>query len=355
MTAMFTKALMWLGAALYVARLHGLFMRVSRRSPKVLVYHACDEEEMVYTRALESNTAPSVFARHLDFLSRHYHVVPLELAISGAAPDGAVAITFDDGYRSVYEYAAPLLEERGMTATVLLVTDVVGNGALVWVNELNFFLNVHPALTRAALRSWLPLGPSATAPEFIHAAMVNYDAAVVDQTLTFLRTAAGVDKAERETRLYVDWNECAEMMRQGISFGSHTATHPNLTRLTPAAQRHEIGLAHDIVRSRLGSCAAFAYPFGLRNERALDSALAVGHSVILEVGGHNGRVDPHHVARIPVRATTDAELFAELEILAPVRSWLRRLRTSARELGARAPRSSRSGAGAEVRAHALNQ
>jgi peptidoglycan/xylan/chitin deacetylase (PgdA/CDA1 family) len=349
---------MWLGAALYVARLHGVFMRISRRSPKVLVYHACDEEETAFTRGLESNTTPSHLARHLDFLARHYHVVSLDVAVSGAAPDGAVAITFDDGYRSVCENAVPLLEARGMTATVLLVTDVVGNEALVWVNELNFFLHVHPSLTRTALRSWLPVGPSATATEIIHAAMAHFDAATVDRILTGLRTAARADDREHfEVRLYVDWNDFAEMMRRGISFGSHTATHPNLTQLPPAAQRHELERARDSVRSRLGSCAAFAYPFGLWNESALESALAVGHGVILEVGGHNGAIDPHHVARIPVRATTDAELFAELEILAPVRSWGRRLRKSARKLRARVPLSSRprARAEAEVRVHALHQ
>jgi peptidoglycan/xylan/chitin deacetylase (PgdA/CDA1 family) len=349
---------MWLGAALYAARLHGLFMRSSRRSPKVLVYHACDEEETDFTRGLDSNTTPSHLARHLDFLARHYHVVSLEVAVSGAAPDGAVAITFDDGYRSVYENAVPLLEARGMTATVLLVTDVVGNEALVWVNELNFFLHVHPSLTRAALRSWLPTAPSATAAEIMHAATVHFDAAMVDQVLRHVRSAACIGKGEhRERRLHVDWDECAEMVTRGISFGSHTATHPNLTRLTPAAQRRELEVANDSVRTRLGSCSAFAYPFGLWNASALDSAVAVGHSMILEVGGHNGAVDPHHVARIPVRATTDAELFAELEILAPIRSWVRRVRTKARAVRTHVPRSprARSSAEAEVRAHALHQ
>jgi peptidoglycan/xylan/chitin deacetylase (PgdA/CDA1 family) len=52
--------------------------------------------------------------------------LPDELAADGPPPsDARVAITFDDGYRSVYEYAWPMLREAGFPATVYLPTDSI--------------------------------------------------------------------------------------------------------------------------------------------------------------------------------------------------------------------------------------
>jgi len=48
-------------------------------------------------------------------------------------PDKSVVLTIDDGYRSIYEVAYPVLEEFDYPATVFLYTDFIGGGeALTW-------------------------------------------------------------------------------------------------------------------------------------------------------------------------------------------------------------------------------
>ena len=334
MNTLLTRILLRFGAVLYHAGLYRLVMRANRRAPKVLVYHSVDDQESACTLGLDSNTTPSTFARHLEFLARHYRVVPLSHVVNGQAAANAVAITFDDGYQSVHRVAAPLLQRRQMPATVLLVTDVVDNDALVWVNELAFFLHEHSERTRAALSRWLPVRTDATASGIVHLAKTRFDASAIERTLVELRKELHVDAREHAGRaqLYLTWDECSEMTRAGFSFGSHTASHPNLTRLAPALQRRELERARDTIAARLGGCTAFAYPFGLWNASALEGALGAGHEIVLEVGGVNRSLDPHHVARIPVRAETDAQLFAEIEVVAPLRARLRLLRESARSM-----------------------
>jgi len=73
-----------------------------------------------------TSTSPQRFAMHLDYLAQHgFRVVPLfslveALQAGGPLPDRAVAITFDDGYRSIYETAYPMLRERGLPFTVFV-------------------------------------------------------------------------------------------------------------------------------------------------------------------------------------------------------------------------------------------
>ncbi|MCF7220830.1 poly-beta-1,6-N-acetyl-D-glucosamine N-deacetylase PgaB [Marilutibacter chinensis] len=71
------------------------------------------------------------FAAHLDWLAGHgYQPVALADVIAAAngerpLPDKAVLLTFDDGLRSVYTHAFPLLRAYGYPALVAVVTDWV--------------------------------------------------------------------------------------------------------------------------------------------------------------------------------------------------------------------------------------
>lgn len=83
---------------------------------------------------------PHLFAAQLDCIVESGATA---LTISGLAerlragtlPDRAVAITFDDGFRSVAENAAPLLAERGLPATVFCVAGRLG-GLSDWPSAL---------------------------------------------------------------------------------------------------------------------------------------------------------------------------------------------------------------------------
>ncbi|MEZ4658487.1 MAG: polysaccharide deacetylase family protein [Caldilineaceae bacterium] len=80
---------------------------------------------------LDLSVTPALFAQHLDrMLAEGYTTISLyqlyDNLVSGAPlPEKPVILTFDDGYRDVYENAFPLLRERGMTATLFIVTDFI--------------------------------------------------------------------------------------------------------------------------------------------------------------------------------------------------------------------------------------
>lgn len=104
--------------------------REDRRTPRgvVITYHAIGDCE------LDSDpshlfVSPAVFARHMRFLKRYRTVVPLEAVVTGSIVSDrrAVAITFDDGYRSVLRHAAPILRRHGFPATIFVPTRWIGS------------------------------------------------------------------------------------------------------------------------------------------------------------------------------------------------------------------------------------
>lgn len=103
----------------------------------VLAYHAigrCDEDRH------NLFVSESRFAEQMHFLASERHVLPLEDVFAGS-DRRAVAITFDDGYKSVYRSALPILESHGFPATVFVPTAHIG-GSNTWDAPLGCDLDI---------------------------------------------------------------------------------------------------------------------------------------------------------------------------------------------------------------------
>lgn len=62
---------------------------------------------------------------------------------------------------------------------------------------------------------------------------------------------------------FLNWEQCRDMMRYKVSFGSHTVSHANLIRLTPEDTEQELLSSRNIIEKELGTtCEHFACPWG---------------------------------------------------------------------------------------------
>jgi peptidoglycan/xylan/chitin deacetylase (PgdA/CDA1 family) len=84
---------------------------------------------------------PAMFRKQMDYLKKNdYRVIPLKdlvefLKGERQLPKRAVVLTIDDGHRSIYKEAFPILKEYGYPATIFVYSDYINNGGLT-VNEL---------------------------------------------------------------------------------------------------------------------------------------------------------------------------------------------------------------------------
>lgn len=95
----------------------------------VLTYHSISrvKDGFAYTITEEE------FAEHVQFLrDEHYRVVSIVdyykslLDVNHRLPGKSVLITFDDGHRSAYDVALPILKDYSCTATFFVTTDWIG-------------------------------------------------------------------------------------------------------------------------------------------------------------------------------------------------------------------------------------
>lgn len=80
------------------------------------------------------------FKAQMQYLKKkNYRVISLKelvgfLEYKRALPRNAIVITIDDGYKSVYDIAVPILKKHGFTATLFIYTDFVGasSNSMTW-------------------------------------------------------------------------------------------------------------------------------------------------------------------------------------------------------------------------------
>lgn len=82
----------------------------------------------------------------------------------------------------------------------------------------------------------------------------------------------------------LDWRKVERLARDGASIGSHSVTHPSLSRLSDACAEYELVESRRIIESRLGIAPeAFAIPMGCSRDwstRTQELARAAGYRAV---------------------------------------------------------------------------
>jgi peptidoglycan/xylan/chitin deacetylase (PgdA/CDA1 family) len=168
----------------------------------IFTFHSIDDKGSVIS------CRPRYLSRLLEELAaRDVPVLNLGTLLKPGTLKG-VAITFDDGMRSVYRNALPIIREHGVPAHMFLATDAVGSGKPWPRNAAN--------------------GP------------------IFDM---------------------LNWGELEKLHETGVLIESHTHTHPDMRTLTAEQMTEECERADTLIDKRLGRRPKyFAYPFGYHNK-----------------------------------------------------------------------------------------
>jgi len=82
----------------------------------ILCYHSVDNSGWRFS------TPPKEFEKQIKYLKRKFEIVNLSEILSKQPSQKPLAtITFDDGYRSVYENAFPIMDKLKLTGTIFLI------------------------------------------------------------------------------------------------------------------------------------------------------------------------------------------------------------------------------------------
>jgi peptidoglycan/xylan/chitin deacetylase (PgdA/CDA1 family) len=245
---------------------------LSRRDvrPKFLVlcYHRIGMQGI----PLFSELPPALFEAQMRYVRRRYRILSLddlcEEMEKPSRKEDAVAVTFDDGYRDLHTYALPVLRKYKIPATIFLPLVSIETGQVPWYDRVFLALKVFPedelqiVLDRPRhfqLVSWKARLETA-------AEIIQYLRTLPDdrrrEYCAALEELVILPQDELKDRM-LTWDQIRAMGHEGITFGSHTMTHPAVSQLTESQLVSELGESKRALENRLGSPAVhFAYPFG---------------------------------------------------------------------------------------------
>ncbi|MBZ4653225.1 MAG: polysaccharide deacetylase [Peptococcaceae bacterium] len=200
----------------------------------ILMYHVIEDYSGPYEQLY---TSPQILRKQLAFLKEQgFSAVTVHEALNHwkkdtPLPAKPIILTFDDGYRSVYTEAFPLLKEYGFRATL-----------------------------------------------YLHTAKIN--------------TPGGLTTEMTK-----------EMAGYGLEIGSHSLTHPDLTKISPAKLRNEIRLSKKQLEELTGQeVTTFCYPAGRYNSRVREEVMKAGYlgAVTTRYGPATNRENLYSLSRIRI-------------------------------------------------------
>lgn len=263
-----------LAKALVVSCADVLFRRLNRDRLLVVMYHGVTRES--YTPAVWTQLPLPVFRSQLEFLREHYRFVTLQQVVRALdrgepLPERSALITFDDGLKNNYLVAYPVLKELGVPAAIFLTINKIGEGEMLWFDEL--YLLIREGVT-LGVDLELP-GPGAQGYYRAGEVWNAYVACVEnakrcgrEQRQRLLEDLRGKVPLERERHLddfgLLDWDQVREMERSGlIGFGVHTATHRILSELKEHELAEEVMAPRKRFAEELGvEAESFCFPNG---------------------------------------------------------------------------------------------
>jgi len=322
--------------------------RAVRRRPKphavVLMYHrvaACEVDPWNLC------VSPQRFEEHLQALKSSYAIVSMRELAGTASPQGAVAITFDDGYADNLLAAAPLLEKYDLPACFFLTSGALGMSQEFWWDELERLLLSQVALpstlkirigdgwrmfepgraaepakdVRGEIRANPPWKAGAeTRLGFYYAvwqSLRTLDESGRRSALDQIAKQLAEDTGTRASHRSLTAEEARRLACcRGIEIGAHSVTHAVLPSLAPAAQSQEIGRSKEHLEKLLNRpVTGFAYPFGDYSSETADLVRTAGFefACTTEPDGISLDSDRFRLPRLGVEDCDGAQLLRRVE------------------------------------------
>jgi peptidoglycan/xylan/chitin deacetylase (PgdA/CDA1 family) len=257
-------------ATLYLAQpLQRIANQAERRIP-ILMYHSiADEDESHVHPYFRTATHPRIFSGQMDHL----------------ATAGYSTLSVRDAVRQLQTGAD------------------VGKCVVITFDDgyKNFYTNAFPALSKHGF----------TADMYLPTAHIG------DAAIPF------------KGKECLTWNEVRELEKHGISFGSHTVSHPKLYGMSRTAICEELTASKQTMEQKLGhEVESFAYPYAFPESdepfkdqmRELMIESGYGNGVCTTLGCAAPGDDIFFLKRLPVNSCDDDQLFSAK--LAGAYDWL---------------------------------
>lgn len=188
----------------------------------------------------------------------------------GIVPKHAVIITFDDGYDDFADYAFPILDELNIPVTLFVTTGFINQELWLWPDQLRYAIkktNIKAEIeftdAGIALNAYAnPVQSWETVANFCMTLNNDEKLKFIDRLFRALNVEMPGNTPEEYSAM--TWDQLRYLSKKGVEIGSHTHSHPIMTKLKETELRKEVELSKSLITENLGhEKIGFCYPNGM--------------------------------------------------------------------------------------------
>jgi len=203
------------------------------------------------------------FERHVKYLNKHFKIISLDECINilkeHKIEDNYLVITFDDGYQSFYKEIYPIVKKYNIQVTIFLPADFIGSKKLFWFDLVRVcFEEKNTDIFKKSIDD-IKLDMDS---------IIGYlNKMKEDEKIKRVFKIIGEDTINNYNKIekyhILNWEQIKDMDGNLVCFGSHTMSHPILTKIPLEKARNEIFSSKEELEKKIGKkIKYFAYPNG---------------------------------------------------------------------------------------------
>jgi len=205
-------------------------------------------------------------------------------------------LTFDDGLKSQYTIAYPILKKYKMKGTFFYITNC--QEAMCTVHKiwllLEYFKKELLRVSKVSDKRNPKLPLSYYQFDDIQTRNLKYYLATHEDLVDKFFDVY-FDEDEEIEKMYMTYPDIWELYKNGMEIGSHSHTHPLLSKLSRRKQEYEIKISTEIIEELTEPPLGFSYPNGFHNKTTINLLKKYGYKYAVTVEKDNifelGRID----------------------------------------------------------------
>jgi len=287
-------------------------------------YHVVSDDQLAHFSWIYKFRSISQFIADVEFFLQSYIPVGLQdivkhLEGGRRLPKRSFLLTFDDGFREIYDVVAPLLYSKGIPAVFFLTTSVIDNRDMMSPQKKSLLIRSLASIRDSPIKREV-------SNHLTNSGVEGSDLPSRIRSITYrqrhlldeLGVLLNCDFATYaySARPYLTSEQIRGLMRRGFIIGAHSVDHPPYSEMSLDEQLLQTRESLGWLSSRYQyDCETFAFPYndaGVCRE-FFHTAFSDGH---LKVSFGTGGVCPHFFPRNLERLSMEGTDWPAKQILA---------------------------------------
>ena len=248
---------------------------LNSRRLKVLAYHKIKDK--------------SCFEDQIRYLQKNYRFIsPRELMTefkeTSQCKGDNMLLTFDDGDKSIFDNALPILKKYRVPAIIFVITDLIDTDKPFWWDEIEYYLGKEIGNKKVwEVKSW---------PNKVRE--------------TYLEKLRASSKKERFKYPQLTIRELKEMQRAGITIANHSHNHPMFDQCGIDEIRKELQQSTNKLKELNFTPNIFAYPNGNSSENSemILKEFGINMAFLFDHKINKEDINPLRISRLIVNDST---------------------------------------------------